>query len=136
MLMFFSFWTKCYVQGMCMKRLDSIIKQITMLIATVCMFPFSTLHNCEFSYSVKDYDTQDPKPEDYPHAKYQKEQWSKMSRANGFFCISDFKENTIVVWIALGLVFSASVAYLFAIRDKQRKTMYKKKAEEAADKLP
>jgi hypothetical protein len=128
--MFLTFWLKCYIQGMCMKKLDSVVKQVCVLAAGVLTFPFNTIHSCGHSFAPVDFPEG---AERYPHAIFFEEKWSQMQRATHFFCFSDMGETAMGVWMALVLVLFSAAGYTLALRDKQRKLMFKKQIGEISD---
>jgi drug/metabolite transporter (DMT)-like permease len=152
-ILFFVFFVKSYLQGILVKRMSSLVKQLSQVVATALVYFFAIMHtvNCDVKFQ-KDvlgkaaFDNWNGKTGTSPQwvsgamdSYGARDNWlnasgkgvtpaSIKSHANQFFCFQSPVKGVMV--LADVLVLITVVAYIFANRDKARKTMYRKERDD------
>jgi len=162
-LLFINFFTKSYLQGILVKRMSSLVKQLTAVVATALCYFFAIIHTAQcdvkgFSKPILEncYNNQNAAGKQLFRDAFKdikstaaRNQMLEQCRAtagtvvptleemtshtNQFFCFKADVSPYMV--LADVLVLAAVLSYIFANRDKARKQMYRKERDDLAAQL-
>jgi drug/metabolite transporter (DMT)-like permease len=94
-LLFLCFFTKSYLQGILVKRMSSLVKQISQVVAVCSLYFFTKIHDCA---SVED----------------------KIDQFKSFWCFGDLKACTGRMIMIDLVVFACVMCYVFSGSDTER----------------